>query len=69
MGLQKMTEHWSKQYRVATGGLMRCCLETIQNIVERETEPEEGEVFDCVHEKPGNQQIVVENKTFRWNHD
>lgn len=58
-----------KDYRVVPGGLMRCCLETVSRVLERETEPEEGEVFDCIHEKPGNRQLIVENKVFRWNRE
>jgi len=56
--------------RIATGGLMRCCLETISNYVAQDLGREipEGFVLDCDHEAPGNAQIIFLSGAWRWNH-
>lgn len=55
-------------YYVDTGGLMRCCIETIHNhMAVREDNPQEGEILDCEHEEPGNQQIIFSDGAWRWN--
>lgn len=52
------------------GGLMRCCIATIDEIVSdyqaADQVPEEGQFFDCKYEKPGNRSIVYKDGSFAW---
>lgn len=44
------------------GGLMRCCIETIQREVEANPDKEtqdEGTVIDCAYEESGNKRIFL----------
>jgi hypothetical protein len=57
-----------RETRINTGGLMRCCIHTIEEYIEaHSTEECTDLVIDCMHEKPGNKQIKLENGTWKWN--
>lgn len=56
--------------RIAIGGLMRCCIETIDKYVEAHLDdsvPKDNLIIDCMYEKPGNEKIVLEKNIWRWN--
>ena len=55
--------------RVNQGGLMRCCLASLADFVEAHAaEPAaEGMTLDCAYEKPGNANLVLEGRVWRWN--
>lgn len=55
-----------KETRINIGGLMRCCLETIERI-DPNIELEDKMVIDCMYEQPGNKNIILENGVWRWN--
>jgi hypothetical protein len=48
------------------GGLMRCCLDTIFTLDESD-DFADGTILDCKHEKSGNQNIILDGGTWRWN--
>lgn len=59
---------WLYDYRVAQGGLMRCCLESLGNQVRAMKErPADGTVLDCEYETPGNGNLILDGFTWRWN--
>jgi hypothetical protein len=66
-----MTNKWEP--RLNQGGLMRCCIATIDEIASdyfaAETEPEDNTVFDCKYEEPGNRSILYKDETFQWNRE
>lgn len=51
--------------RVNHGGLMRCCIATL----EQSTEPSQvGTTLDCQYEPEGNKNMIVgEDGVWRWN--
>lgn len=60
---------------IAIGGLMRCCIKTIEDFVREhadeswDTETEVADVLDCEYEAPDNQQIILDHEgVWRWNH-
>lgn len=58
------------QTKVAQGGLMRCCLATIDEYVATHADqsPKFGLILDCKYEKPGNAQVVLDTSgIWRWN--
>lgn len=58
------------QTRIAIGGLMRCCLATINDYVDAHVAevPEPGLVLDCKYQGPGNAQIILDpSGIWRWN--
>jgi len=54
------------QTKVHTGGMLRCCIDTIINL-DPETEFDEGQVVDCKHERTGNNSIVLRNGAWEYN--
>jgi len=61
-----------KDTRIDIGGLMRCCIATIDEYVHEhqdEEVPAEPLVLDCKYEPPGNAQVVLQDGRWRWNHD
>jgi hypothetical protein len=49
---------------VRHGGLLRCCIETIEHY---EGEVVEGKVLDCQHEPPGNASLRFHDGAWGWN--
>lgn len=60
-----------KDSEIFIGGLMRCCVATIEKFVEEHPtdEVEEGLVLNCMYEKTRNKQIIFKDGAFRWNRD
>lgn len=59
---------WVGEYRLAQGGLMRCCIESLDRQVRAMTErPTDGMKLDCEFEKPGNENLILDGFTWRWN--
>ena len=57
-----MSDTTAKQRRIRIGGLMRCCIGTIQ---EHNTEPSaKGDVLDCEH--CTSQMRVAEDGVWEW---
>jgi hypothetical protein len=57
-----------KEYSVNIGGLMRCCLATLDEHMLYATEdPEEDETLDCKYEEPGNKNMVFRDNAWQWN--
>lgn len=56
--------HWN----VRPGGLMRCCLETLEKSMQGRAEsPKEGETMQCkYHDGEG---MIYRNGAWEWNHD
>jgi len=57
---------------IAMGGLLRCCVETIQQYsFEHATEhvPVEPLVISCNFEVPNSENIVLEEGVWRWNRE
>lgn len=53
---------------MAQGGLMRCCIESLDRQVRAMTErPTDGMKLDCEFEKPGNENLILDGFTWRWN--
>ncbi len=55
-----------KDTKINIGGLMRCCLETIETL-NPDYELKDGMIIDCKYEHPGNKQIILQNGVWRWN--
>lgn len=53
------------QTRIAPGGLMRCCLDTIDTLEVKKYEDEI--VIDCKYEVPGNEKIVLRQGIWQFN--
>jgi hypothetical protein len=61
-------QDWLRDYRVAQGGLMRCCMESLDRQLRAMTErPKDGTVLDCEFEKAGNGNLVLDGLIWRWN--
>ena len=61
--------------RILQGGLMRCCIQTVRDIVAEDPDREiifdtdEPDVFDCKFEDEDNQQLLLTPEGFwKWNH-
>ena len=52
--------------KVNIGGLMRCCLETIETL-DQDVDYPDKYVIDCKYEDVGNKNIILENGVWRWN--
>ena len=53
--------------RMETGGLMRCCLATIDDYATNHADDEAIDMeLDCMHEAAGNKQILLEGGRWRW---
>ena len=57
-----------KDMKVKTGGMLRCCIDTIINL-SKKAKFCEGQIIDCKHEPEGNGAIIVKNGAFCWNED
>jgi hypothetical protein len=54
--------------RINTGGLFRCCLNTIMEYIKAHSGEEcEDMILDCIHEAKGNRQIKLEDGVWKWN--
>lgn len=55
--------------RVYQGGLMRCCLGTLDEYLQSRDEPsQEGDTLDCKYEKdPENKNMIFQDGAWRWN--
>jgi hypothetical protein len=57
-----------KDTTIAIGGLMRCCIATILAYIDAHQDDDVVDmVLDCMHEKPGNEQILLTGRTWKWN--
>lgn len=58
-------------YRVNQGGLMRCCLQTLDEHMAGVTlEPEQGETLSCrFHEEQPNDEMIFDGGVWRWNRE
>lgn len=58
-------------YRVAQGGLFRCCLQTQdEHMAERTTPPVQGETLSCKYEDdPENENLIFDAGAWRWNRE
>jgi hypothetical protein len=55
------------EYVIHHGGLMRCCLATLDEAMEAaEVEPQEGEVLKCKHH-PYDEGMIYLRGAWRWN--
>ena len=59
------TTHKLSDTTISHGGLMRCCLVTIEELPD--TEYVDGTVIDCKHESAGNKNIILKNGVWQWN--
>lgn len=55
-----------KDTKINQGGLMRCCLATIDNLDQSVDYPDHT-VIDCKYEKMENKNIVLIDGVWRWN--
>jgi hypothetical protein len=56
------------EYRVRHGGLMRCCLASLQGAMAERTEPlQEGETIFCKYCDPNNGGMIFRNGAWEWN--
>lgn len=57
------------QYSVKHGGLMRCCLASLDKQMCDPTKnpPKEGDVLDCEYETPGNKRLLYRDGYWQWN--
>lgn len=55
-----------KEIKINIGGLMRCCLTTIEELP-GDYDFEDGIVIDCKYEKKGNSNIKLENGVWKYN--
>lgn len=65
-----MNTKYNRSYAVRQGGLMRCCLATLQEAAEAGTLPwQVGEAkLDCQFEEPGNAQMrLAADGVWEWN--
>jgi hypothetical protein len=62
----EVTDEWRTNFKVATGGLMRCCLLTLDQFMATTPEPpKEGETLQCIyHEGYG---MIYRKDVWRWN--
>jgi hypothetical protein len=58
------------KYRVKTGGLLRCCLQSLDNqmLDPAKNPPKEGDVLDCEYEGKGNGNLIFRNGFWEWNY-
>ena len=52
--------------KVSIGGLMRCCLDTIDTLDTTVDYPD-GHIIDCKHETKGNKNIILKDGIWQWN--
>lgn len=56
------------EYKVYHGGLMRCCLATLDEFMAAtEVEPKQGDVLPCKYH-PEDQSMIFHNGAWRWNY-
>ena len=55
-----------KETKVNIGGLMRCCLETIEHL-DPDYDFPDGFVLDCKYEEKGNKNIILVKGVWKWN--
>lgn len=55
-------------YTVKHGGLMRCCLVSLdrQMCDPAKNPPKEGDVLDCEYEPAGNRNLVFRENCWQW---
>lgn len=58
-------------YQVKTGGLLRCCLKSLDEEMERRIESGqplavEGESLTCVYEKHSEPKMIVKDGIWQW---
>jgi hypothetical protein len=57
-----------KDTKINQGGLMRCCIKTIEDFCEEHLDQEvEDQVLNCKYEPIGNERIKLIGTTWRWN--
>lgn len=58
---------WRTDFRVYQGGLMRCCLATLQDFMAAtDHRPEEGDTLQCAYHE-GSGGMIFRNGAWRWN--
>ena len=57
------------EYRIRQGGLMRCCIASVQEYMEEtRTTPEEGTIIHCRYEKSAdNGRMIFREGAWEWN--
>ena len=55
--------------KIKPGGLMRCCIETIDTLTDTldDVDYPDGYVLDCKYEKSDNQTIILLDGYWQWN--
>lgn len=57
-----------KQTTMKEGGLMRCCVETIQTFCDEHADEESvDQTMDCEYEQSRNRQIRLKDGVWSWN--
>lgn len=61
---------WKKDVVVNQGGMWRCCIQSVvEHMKTLDEEPEDGTVFDCNYQSPGNKQLIYAGRTWMWNRE
>ncbi len=60
-----------KETNISSGGLMRCCLETLYDFIKNHSEETaiDGFILDCAYAKPGNSEMILRGGTWKWNNE
>lgn len=61
----------TQAYRVKHGGLMRCCLASLDEYMAAVADtdlPKEGDTLSCTYEKPTTPQMRFRDGAWEWNH-
>ena len=55
-----------KDTTINTGGMLRCCVATIDEL-NKDTDYPDGFVLDCHYEEYGNKSILLKDGVWQWN--
>ena len=58
----------AKDITINQGGLMRCCIDTIQRLP-LDKDFEDGYILNCMYEGDDNRQMILDEGVWRWNRE